>query len=371
MDPVTGLVLALLFSDLLTGGWVHSALIGGATGAGREAWRDLAPRIPPSVAKSRTVRAAAATGRGLWYGGGAVVRGTRTGFVPGVVAGHERWRGRRHWWHRAADLGTRFRLWVRGRQERPVEGSAPTSAGPGPDHPSPPGGGPGGGRGSTGTPGSRSPTTGTGGANRRPERTTTPRPHPATGPVAEPQPVATTGGATTATTATDTTTGGTTGERPPLTLITGGATTATDPTSTTTDTTDTTDQEDTTVSATTVDVTTPNTATEDVPAHIQAGEDASRAISDVAEQFTTGLEDMVRQHIAAAESIPGFPPSLQGQWEDNVAGPLAMVTALLQQAAEGAQAAAKAEADALRQSVEAADAAPADSDLSQSVLRTR
>lgn len=125
------------------------------------------------------------------------------------------------------------------------------------------------------------------------------------------------------------------------------------------------------MTTTTVDTYAPNTTTEDVPAHIQAGLDFADAVEDIAEQYTCALEDTVRRHITSAESIPGFPPSLQGQWEDDVAGPLSMVSALLKQAAEGARGAAEAERRALQESVDAADSAPADSDLSQSVLRSR
>ncbi len=550
MDPLTALLVAVLFADLVTGGWVHSTLIGGATGAARETWADLSPRIPTKVKRSRAVRAGRAVGVGALYGGAAVVRGVRTGVVPGVQAGHSRWKSQRHYWHRARDVWARFRLWRERRASRPVGGAPNAPTGSGPGHPSPPGGGPGGGRGVT--PGPRTPgTTATPAAT---PGTTTGGTTPGSEPdrEQEPLPVAVGDGTATGTGSGRPTLrvipggGGTTGsgewtgprttwgkadsladlthltegwlrgdvrEQPgyygpvdvdeddapgitaaliaanragylthnsqagydgqgrgrsarshfrqlawvtgrarpdvaerladaaraagfnaqfldkaspplPVTWVDGkpftvdryqsaaefgrvnypgvgrGARTElvaarplaiTDPVpgrntlwpwlertcnALTTDTTSTTDsstptsQEDTTVSTATVDVTAPNTHTEDVPAHIDAGENLAKSIEDVAEQFTSALEDAVRAHIQSAEQIPGFPPSLQGAWEDGVASPLSMVTELLKQAAEGARGAAVAEADALRQSVEAADQAPADSDLSQSRLRT-
>ncbi len=370
MDPVTGLLLAMLFADLVTGGWVHSTLIGGATGAARETWADLSPRIPTKVKRSRAVRAGRAVGVGALYGGAAVARGVRTGVVPGVRAGHSRWRSQRHYWHRARDAWTRFRLWREQRTSRPVGGPAPAPTGSGPDRPSPGGGGPGGGRGRT--PGPRT-TTGSGTAATAPAAGGAAAPAPGSGaPPApgstpapgrerEPQPVAGSGSAPAPG-----------ADRPDLRLIPGGATATTGTTTdTTTDSSTPTSQEDTTVTTTTVDTYAPNTTTEDVPAHIQAGLDFADAVEDIAEQYTCALEDTVRRHITSAESIPGFPPSLQGQWEDDVAGPLSMVSALLKQAAEGARGAAEAERRALQESVDAADSAPADSDLSQSVLRSR
>lgn len=104
----------------------------------------------------------------------------------------------------------------------------------------------------------------------------------------------------------------------------------------------------------------PHTVTEDVPAHIAAGLDLADAVEDVVEQFAHTITERIRAHIGSAESIPGFPPSLQAAWEDDVASKVEQAWALLTSAAEGARVAANRERDELSPLVEAASGAPSD-----------
>jgi hypothetical protein len=120
-----------------------------------------------------------------------------------------------------------------------------------------------------------------------------------------------------------------------------------------------------------IDVSIPNTATEDVPAHIEAGGKLATAIEDFVEQYGTLLADATRTHVTSAEGIQGYPGSLLGAWEEDVAARLEMAMGSLGAAAEGARACAAAESAALMPSVDAADAAPADSNLAHADLRSR
>ena len=104
----------------------------------------------------------------------------------------------------------------------------------------------------------------------------------------------------------------------------------------------------------------PSSITEDVPAHIAAGLDLADAVEDVVEQSAHGITERIRAHIASAEAIPGFPPSLQAAWEDEVASRVEQAWTLLAGAAEGARVAARREQDELSPLVEAASGAPAD-----------
>lgn len=111
--------------------------------------------------------------------------------------------------------------------------------------------------------------------------------------------------------------------------------------------------------------------TESVSAHIAEGLDLAVAVQDVVEQYGAGITDRVGAHVASAEAIPGFPPSLQGDWVDGVRTPLEEAWALLQRAADHARLLADREEAELRPLVEAADQASSDaSELTVGVLRT-
>ncbi len=117
-----------------------------------------------------------------------------------------------------------------------------------------------------------------------------------------------------------------------------------------------------------VDVAAPNTNTEDVPAHIDAGLKLAQMVEDVAEQWVDQLDEAIRAHIGSGEGIQGFPMSLLGRWEDGVASPIKQARDLIKGAADQARATAEEERRALMPSVEAAGMAPADSNLSHQTL---
>jgi hypothetical protein len=120
-----------------------------------------------------------------------------------------------------------------------------------------------------------------------------------------------------------------------------------------------------------IDVSSPNTVTEDVPALIQAGKDLATAYEDVREQHEAGLERRTRQHLTSMEGIGGFSPAIQGEWEDTVASLAKQGFDLLRQAAENARVMAGKTDRAFSPAVEGADAAPKDADVRMADLRSR
>lgn len=339
MDPVTGLILAIILADVITAGRVHTAFLGATTGAARETGREVRRHIPDRVLTHPATRGAAGTAKVIGIGARSVYRGVRWGSTPGArealrerdARAARRGRPAARWvWQTDPALRVIGRVQVR---RRPPAGGTPAPT-PGV---TPAGGGV---RGRTPrlatTPGGGTPI-----RHLRPVPTPTPTPTPA------PE-----GEALEAT--------GTDGTPTPTPAPTGpaGATPAPAPTPTPERTPGSPGQEEDTVPVDTIH--TPNTVTEDVPTHIRAGLDLATAVEDVAEQFQTALADRVRQHIHSAEAITGFPPSLMGEWEDTVASPIEQAFTLLRTAAEGARGIAAREERELAPLVEAAETAPAD-----------